>query len=476
MAQDNWIDIPSNNESGWVDVPPSGSGGFGTGLWETTGGMLKHMYDEVNQNAKKAREDISKGMYIGAFQDLTKPLMGPLYDAANKVAHGQSIVDEPPVGTPTGTGPVAKNLLEQTLSGVGIPTNEFRQAWESGDYPRLAGQATGALGTLGLAHYGPKAFSFDKYSYPSDSLKQMELPFGEPVQRGLPFEEQFQGFSPIEPIPPSDGTYQPKLKIVNPPSEPVQPPLVQRPQSAESQAFTQPHSPVIKSRPGVVGPTPENATPIRNDGSVGIPTKNLNEQTRANLDTAGLKEAGKSPDGLITFFKRLGTEEKGTFDWDELKAGLRRVLEREPTEQEVQRASFEMGAGARPGESTGRVAPFLTSDERTQRLDDLGNVPSPTGSALTNRQTRRPGQNFEVFNTNTNRTYTWHGSLEEAQAKVDKLYQNNSPEFDVREHPSIPFEPTLSELETSRQGLQQEDLQDIQNGIDPNRVQFLVNY
>lgn len=104
----------------------------------------------------------------------------------------------------------------------------------------------------------------------------------------------------------------------------------------------------------------ESGSPFHEDEGFLFPKAQLTDAKVANLKSQGWQLVGTDAQGNGRFKRMLGNEQ-GSIDFTLIAEKLRRMFGREPTPEEVNKAAERE---VRPGEETGRVAPFST-DERT---------------------------------------------------------------------------------------------------------------
>jgi histidine kinase/DNA gyrase B/HSP90-like ATPase len=120
------------------------------GFWQGVVDVPEEVYQTANKAGKKAYGHIQTGEYPAAFRDIIDPVWSPIEGLIQMGVHKLENRPDPILNM---SPEVAKKQgLEQALQLVGLPTEGFKQAWESSDYPRMAGQALSAAGMLVGGH------------------------------------------------------------------------------------------------------------------------------------------------------------------------------------------------------------------------------------------------------------------------------------------------------------------------------------
>lgn len=439
--------------------------GFLEGLYR----VPQEMYEGASKAGKSAYEHLKEGQYPEAFHDITAPFIDPLEQALKgtiRLSQGKSPID-------VGTQEQAKRTgISQVLGAAGLPGEEFQKAWEEGNYPYLAGQTVGALGTMYLGHRVNKAFTEPKPSGPAGGSAQGGTPFPEfdtkipqespssphphlPFddfgpqipkepggQGGLPFDtpdwmnkpeltpeelsKKAKTATLDEPTPlkiaqmrqrgyvPLETTVDGKLKLIRKDLAQPEPQFTRSVEDvgakkAEADAATSEvpdavstkgldptdiallkskgympggrgpdgYAQLVKAaavapptvrapKPNVVpGATPEGGIALRPGEDVQLP--NPSQAAIDNLEEAGLKLVGKTPEGLSIFkwVEKQAGNQRGVLNFEEIyngvRDGLRSLFGHDPTEQQVrEEAHFQLRLARIRGE--GQDTPQIEHD------------------------------------------------------------------------------------------------------------------
>lgn len=118
---------------------------FGSGLVDPLRGMAQSVLETGREGAK----DVMAGNYPAAFGRVTAPIMDAFTKTGGMV-----------LGRMSGQQPTPEEAITQGAEMAGIPAPQIKEAYAQADYPRLAGQALGTLGTIYGAHKLGKATDF----------------------------------------------------------------------------------------------------------------------------------------------------------------------------------------------------------------------------------------------------------------------------------------------------------------------------
>ena len=332
--------------------------GFVQGLLD----VPEEMYKYVSTAGKTAAEQIGQGNYGGAFHSIFAPVTDPFQGIINadlNFAQGKPFGQTlPGFETPEQSKNVAKSQL---LGAAGFPAEGFEEAWQSSDYPRIAGQAIGAALTMGGLH------GLGKISRAGVAEPNLDTSYiRDPRQYTQSYRPELSEYNDIYPdYSFADGPKAPKSPVVD------TPPVGRQTHFDGEIPFT----------PGEDIPVPAG---MEN-----------NPEFAQNMEQNGYKFAGRTPDGQQSIFKQFLTEDKGEFDFDAMAAGgkevwqsLKRRLGRDPSvvEMEEEAARIRGVVAPRTGEETGRIAGFPSQAtnfyEYSQELSRLIDNPATPEIAI----------------------------------------------------------------------------------------------
>lgn len=187
--------LPDQPDSGLDDLsflPDQPKSGF----WQGLADVPYEMYNYVNELGKRGAQAIMGGHPEEAFLSTISPIM-PVEEmtrAAARMNAGKPLVESPQGETNPGLF-----AASQGLGLLGFPTQGFQEAWQAGDYPRLAGQALGAAGTFYAGHRLNKAL------LPTEAAPPPPIEAGPFNQRPPAYQDVSLGGKPIVESPPMQG-------------------------------------------------------------------------------------------------------------------------------------------------------------------------------------------------------------------------------------------------------------------------------
>ena len=128
--------------------PPDTLGSFVHGLTA----VPRAMYHSIDQAGKASRQHFQEGNYPAALHDIAGSLLDP-FNPQSYVDNLRQIKQNFTGGATPEQAEAAKGeATGQGLGILGLDPTEFKQAWIKRNYPEMAGQAVGAIGTALLFH------------------------------------------------------------------------------------------------------------------------------------------------------------------------------------------------------------------------------------------------------------------------------------------------------------------------------------
>lgn len=153
-------------------------------------------YETVNEIGKRGAEQLNLGAnhsavrdrdIHGAFETVTSPLMGPINTVNRNLAQkaiGQDI-------QLPGQGEAAEEGLSQLLGAVGLPGKEMIEAYDQGNYAKLAGMGLSAAMIAGLGKYIHGELGKSPAKSTSTETEVLPVRRPKPTRLGLPSGPRF---------------------------------------------------------------------------------------------------------------------------------------------------------------------------------------------------------------------------------------------------------------------------------------------